>query len=67
MTVPAPAPEYCMEVGPEPCTVERTLYGYYPSIGANAFFAAFFGICLLIQLVQGVRYKTWTFMVSHLK
>ncbi|KAF1829406.1 RTA1-domain-containing protein [Decorospora gaudefroyi] len=64
MSIPPPAPHYCVEVGPAPCTVERTLYGYYPSLGANAFFAAFFGICLLVQLVQGVRFKTWTFMIA---
>jgi hypothetical protein len=64
MTVPPPAPDFCEEVGPPPCTVERTIYGYYPSIGANAFFAAFFGLCLLVHLVLGVRYKTWTFMIA---
>lgn len=58
--------ENCTEVSLEPlyCPVEGTLYGYKPNIGANAFFAAFFGICLLIHLVQGIRYKTWSFMVA---
>ncbi|CAO2658308.1 Nn.00g060310.m01.CDS01 [Neocucurbitaria sp. VM-36] len=63
MTVPPPAPNFCIEVGPD-CPVEGTLYGYYPSIGANAFFAAFFGICLIVQLGLGIRYKTWTFMIA---
>jgi len=57
-------PQWCVEVGPE-CPVEGTLYGYYPSIGANAFFAAFFGLCLVINLGLGIRYKTWTYMVSY--
>lgn len=64
-------PESCVAVGPAPdgtglCTIEGTLYGYEPNIGANAFFAAFFGICLLIQLVLGIKYKTWTYMVRPL-
>jgi len=56
-------PQWCVEVGPE-CPVEGTLYGYYPSIGANAFFAAFFGLCLVINLGLGIRYKTWTYMIA---
>jgi len=56
-------PQWCVEVGPE-CPVEGTLYGYYPSIEANAFFAAFFGLCLVINLVLGIRYKTWTYMIA---
>ncbi len=63
MTVPAPAPNFCVSVGPD-CPVEGTLYGYYPSLGANAFFAAFFGLCLVANLVLGIRFKTWTYMVS---
>jgi hypothetical protein len=31
---------------------------------ANAFFAAFFGLALLIQLFLGIRYKTWTYMIA---
>ncbi|KAJ9646141.1 hypothetical protein H2204_000803 [Knufia peltigerae] len=32
---------YCYDVSPQ-CPVENTIYGYYPNIGANCFFAAFF-------------------------
>lgn len=63
MTIPPSAPDWCVEVGPE-CPVEGTLYGYYPSLGANAFFAAFFGLCCIANLVFGIRYKTWTFMIA---
>jgi hypothetical protein len=64
-------PDSCVAIGPAPdgtgdCTIDGTLYGYYPSIGANGFFAAFFGLCLLIQLGLGIRYKTWTYMVRSL-
>ncbi|KAF2269699.1 sphingoid long-chain base transporter RSB1 [Lojkania enalia] len=53
----------CVAVTPE-CPVEATLYGYYPSIGANGFFAGFFAVCMIIHLIQGIRYKTWTYMIA---
>jgi len=46
------------------CGVEWTVYGYYPSLPANAFFCALFAICCLVQVVQGIRYKTWTFLLA---
>ncbi|CAI6337220.1 unnamed protein product [Periconia digitata] len=53
----------CDSVTPE-CPVEGTLYGYTPSLAWNAFFAGFFGLCCLIQLGFGIRYKTWTYMIG---
>jgi hypothetical protein len=53
----------CLEVSPD-CPVNATLYGYEPSIGANAFFAAFFFICMIIQVIFGIKYKTWTYMIA---
>ena len=53
----------CDNVSPD-CPVEVSIYGYYPSLPANAFFAAFFGVCLVIQLALGFRYKTWTFLIA---
>jgi hypothetical protein len=62
-------PDGCLYVGQElfgyPCTVEGTIYGYAPNLGANAFFAAFFAACFIWQLFCGIKYKTWTFMVSQ--
>lgn len=46
------------------CPIEFTIYGYYPSLGANAFFCAFFGIATFLQLVFGLRWKTWTYMIA---
>jgi hypothetical protein len=46
------------------CPVEGTLYGYTPSLAANAFFAGFFGLALLLQIYLGIRYKTWTYMIA---
>lgn len=56
-------PEWCESVSPE-CPLEGTIYGYAPSLGANAFFAAFFGLALVIQLYFGIRHKTWTYMIA---
>ncbi|KAF2242873.1 RTA1-domain-containing protein [Trematosphaeria pertusa] len=58
-----PVPDNCTAVSLE-CPVEGTVYGYYPSLGANAFFAAFFGLCALLQLAFGIKYKTWTYMIA---
>ncbi|KAL6714766.1 hypothetical protein ACLMJK_008191 [Lecanora helva] len=46
------------------CPVEQTIYGYYPNLGANIFFCAFFGICVLVHLYAGLRYKTWTYFIA---
>lgn len=53
----------CLKVSPE-CPVEASIYGYYPNLGANAFFIAFFAVCFLVNLGLGFRYKTWTYMVA---
>ncbi|EXJ81690.1 hypothetical protein A1O1_07755 [Capronia coronata CBS 617.96] len=53
----------CTEVTPQ-CPVEHSIYGYYPSIGANAFFVALFAMCAVLQLYAGIRYKTWTYLVA---
>jgi len=56
------APEWCTEVGPE-CPVEATLYGYAPNLAWNAFFAGFFGLCCILNLAAGIKWKTWSYMV----
>lgn len=65
MVVPLPAPDTCTQVGPD-CPVEGTILGYYPDIGVNAAYAGFFALCAIINLGLGLRYKTWTYMVSVL-
>lgn len=57
--------ERCREVGPK-CPVEATLYGYAPNLAWNAFFAGFFGLSVLVNAGLGIRYKTWTYMVSNI-
>ncbi|MCJ1307055.1 hypothetical protein MMC25_000701 [Agyrium rufum] len=46
------------------CSIENTVYGYYPNLGANAFFCAFFAVLCIVQIFLGIKYKTWTFMVA---
>lgn len=57
-------PDTCVSVSLPYCPVEGTVYGYYPSLGWNAFFAAAFGLAFILQLGLGVRYKTWTYMIG---
>ncbi|KAF2825203.1 RTA1-domain-containing protein [Ophiobolus disseminans] len=72
MTIPPSNPDTCTKIGQiiefegqtYTCNIEGTLYGYYPSLPANAFFIAFFAICFLWQLFCGIRYKTWTYMIA---
>ncbi|KAK5194707.1 hypothetical protein LTR72_006020 [Exophiala xenobiotica] len=54
---------FCTDVTPQ-CPVEHTIYGYYPSIGANAFFTIFFLMAAVLQLYAGIRYKTWTYLLA---
>ncbi|KAL0261943.1 hypothetical protein SLS55_003378 [Diplodia seriata] len=41
----------------ETCPVSASIYGYRPSIPANAFFVALFGTAFIVQFIQGVRYR----------
>jgi hypothetical protein len=47
----------CTDITPE-CPIEETIYGYYPSLGANGWGAGF------VNLFLGWRYKTWTYMIA---
>lgn len=53
----------CTEIT-EYCPVEVSVYGFYPSLEANTFFVAFFGLFALINLGLGIRYRTWSYMVA---
>lgn len=46
------------------CPVELTVYGYYPSIGANAYAVAVFSVCLVVNLALGWRFRTWTYLIA---
>jgi hypothetical protein len=53
----------CTDISPA-CPVEETIYGYYPSLGANGWGAGFFGLCLFVNIFLGWRYKLWTYMIA---
>jgi hypothetical protein len=44
------------------CLVEWSVFQYRPSIAANATFVTIFGLLLMVQILQGIRYKTWGHM-----
>src|ERR1700712_1352801 len=56
-------PLECLNVGPG-CPVQQSLYGYYPSLPANAFFLAFFAVCIIINTVLGTYKRTWTYLIA---
>ncbi|KAG9231196.1 RTA1 like protein-domain-containing protein [Amylocarpus encephaloides] len=50
----------CTSITPT-CLVEYTIYGYYPNLGLNAFFAGIFGLLALAQIGLGAFYRTYFF------
>ena len=54
----------CTEVVLPQCPVERSIYGYYPSLGANAFLAAWFAVFFFPNVIFGIYYKAWTYMLA---
>lgn len=61
-------PDYIVTFGPdanctlELCPLEYSLYGYLPSIPANATFIALFGLAACLHIFLGVRWRQWSFM-----
>jgi RTA1 like protein len=53
----------CINLSPE-CPPSESIYGYAPSLSANAFFAAFFGTFMVINIFFGIRYRSWTFLIA---
>ena len=38
------------------CPIEQSVYGYRPSLGASGSFIALYGVCMIIQIVLGLRF-----------
>lgn len=57
------SPSECTEVTPD-CPVEETIYGYAPNAAASYAFCIIFGICALVQVVQMIKWRTWSFGVA---
>ncbi|EON66041.1 hypothetical protein W97_05284 [Coniosporium apollinis CBS 100218] len=46
------------------CPASESIYGYAPSLGANAAFIAIFSVSAVIFTIQGVRTKTRSFSIA---
>lgn len=46
------------------CPVQDSVYGYYPSKPVNLLFAVLFAIAGIAQLWQGIKWKSWTFLIA---
>jgi hypothetical protein len=53
----------CFKVSAQ-CPVTASALGYDPSLPANATFLAVFSLVAVVQLIQGVVWKTWGFMTA---
>lgn len=51
----------CTQLDPPQCTVKNSVYGFFPNLGANAFFTVAFAILAIVQVVELYRWKTWSF------
>lgn len=58
-----PGYRVCTEVSAT-CPVSATTYGYYPNLPANIIFTVVFGVTGILQLVLGLRYRTYTWMIG---
>ena len=52
----------CTEPSPD-CLADPTGFGQYPDVADKIFSIAFFTICAILQLVLGIKWRTWTYMV----
>jgi hypothetical protein len=48
----------------ETCDISQSTYGYYPSKPSNIAFLAIFVISLLVHIFQGIKWKSWTFLIA---
>ncbi|KAJ6010489.1 RTA1 domain protein [Penicillium sp. IBT 35674x] len=48
------------------CPITDAYLDYLPNLPANAFFVGLFGLIIGIQLILGLRYRTWTYMIPML-
>ena len=53
--------EYCTL---ETCCLIQGLIHYQPSIPGNVVYLSIFGILIALQLLQGIYYRTWGFLIA---
>ncbi|KAJ8103397.1 RTA1 like protein-domain-containing protein [Lipomyces tetrasporus] len=46
------------------CTLAQAHYTYLPSLGGNAFYAGWFGLLIVLQIVLVIRYRIWGYFVA---
>lgn len=46
------------------CPVKDSIYGYKPDAPSTYFFLVLFVLCGIANVVFGIRYKTWSYMVA---
>jgi hypothetical protein len=44
------------------CNLQFASVEYFPSLSGNVIYGGIFVLLALIQLVQGIRYRTWSFL-----
>lgn len=48
------------------CPIDTSSLHYQPSIPLNSLLIALFGLSFVSNLIQGVKFKTWGFMIAML-
>ncbi|KAI9054228.1 hypothetical protein LZ554_001396 [Drepanopeziza brunnea f. sp. 'monogermtubi'] len=46
------------------CTVEQSVYGYYPNKPVTLVLIVLFGLCMIAHIIQALRSRSWTFLVA---
>lgn len=46
------------------CPISESAFNYRPNMGMNAVLLALFILSLLLHIIQGVWYRTWTFLAA---
>lgn len=46
------------------CPIDTSSFHYRPSLALNSILLALFGVSLVCNLVQGLSFKTWGFMIA---
>ncbi|KAH8773953.1 RTA1 like protein-domain-containing protein [Hyaloscypha finlandica] len=55
----------CKQIGPD-CPDDGSPLGYAPNVAASVIFVIIFNLSSICHLVQGWKYKTWSFMIAML-
>lgn len=46
------------------CPIDSSFYDYRPSLALNSLLLALFGLSLVLNVIQGLTFKTWGFLVA---